>query len=178
MSGCRSPKHTIKQLAQSIIHFFWHLPASRCTFLTSFAYPVKWDNEFRAPACFISLIKSCRCQLGVEYLGAQFTPLLVHRGRATVGNQEGAVGRKVRYQLLWPPQMSARQSVNLRGENQKRLCRICERPSAKCQTNICRDEVRCQSEISVSIQRAHTRNSNKINWQRQAVMFNWWKIND
>jgi len=26
----------------------------------------------------------------------------------------------------------------------------------KCQTNICQDEVRCQSEISVNIQRAHT----------------------
>ena len=123
MTSCRSPKQNIKQLSQSIIHFHWHLLVSRCTFHTPFAFPVKWDNQFHTSACFISLIKSWRCQLGAGYLRVQFILLLVYRGWATVESQEGPVGRKVRYQLLWPRQMSARQSDNLWPRSEEKIKR-------------------------------------------------------
>lgn len=149
-----SPKHDIKQPPRSIIHFHWHQPVSRCTLHTSFAFPVEWNNQFHSPACFISLIKSWHCQLSAEYLRVQFMALpgnswkarrdqLAERSGISYSDHakcqqdnliicDPGVGRKIR----------------------EAVCRICKRANAKCQTNIGRDEVSRQSQISVGIQRA------------------------
>lgn len=44
----------------------------------------------------------------------------------------------------------------VRRKSKEAICRICKRSTAKCQTTIYWDEERRQSEISLSIQRAHT----------------------
>lgn len=82
---------------------------------------------------------------------------------ATIGSQEGPVVRKVeRSGISYSDRAKCQQDnliicdPGLREKSNDAICRICERPNVKCQTNICQDEVRCQSEISVSIRGANT----------------------
>lgn len=124
------------------------------------SFPVKWDNQFHTPACFISLIKSWHCQLGLEYLGVKFILLRVYwAGQQLKGGRDQLVERSG----ISHSDYTKRQRDNLiicdpgvRGKSKETICRICKRPCAKCQTNMCWDEVSCQSEINVSIQTAHT----------------------
>lgn len=129
-------------------------PISECYFQYTICFLTQMRRSISHPCMFYNSNKilslSTRCGI--------FKSSIHAAARVAVESQKGPLGRKVRYQLLWPRQMSARQSDHLwpRGEekNQKRLYAGSLKDPVQNVRQIFHGGVRCQSDISVSIQSA------------------------
>ena len=102
------------------------------------SFPGQMEQSISQPCMFYkpnkTVVVSTRSGIFKSFI--HMAALLVYRAMAVAKTHKGWAGGKVKYQLLWPRQMSARQSDHLRPRGEEKIKRsyirgICKRPQCE-----------------------------------------------
>lgn len=142
LGGCsKSQSTTSNSFPRSIIHFYWHLLVSRCTFHTPFTFLVKWDNQFHPCMFYMSnKISALSTRCGIFKSSIRTAASVPEAGQQLKARRDQLVERSG---ISYSDHAKCQQGnliicdLRVRRKSKEYIWRICRRASAKCQTNIC-----------------------------------------